>query len=163
MVLLLDRKGKLPANEKVRQIGKQRQIGSPVQEVKREEEIRRHAIAMRLDVDRNVKVFRKPHPPVQQRQAILDPPKTDIGLQIDMAHGKLRGQLQRQAKIVDRTRKTNAFDLQTGALNGLAQENDIVAIGIVSADAIEASLHDHRGIFSKTAFKSVRMPALHCP
>lgn len=50
---------------------------------------------MRFDEHRNARIFGQPHPPVEQRQAVLDPAEADVGLEIDVAYRELRGKLQR--------------------------------------------------------------------
>ena len=163
MVFLPHRKGEFPPDQKMRQVGKDRQVGPMVKQIEREEKVRGHPVAMCFDEHRNAGVLGKPHPTVEQRQALLDPPQADIGLQVDVADRKFGRKLQRQAKIVNAPREADTLDLQAGAPKRFVEVNDILAARVVRTDAVEARLGDHRNVFRKAALVAVRVPALHRP
>ncbi|MCY1484017.1 hypothetical protein D9M68_176030 [compost metagenome] len=163
VAFLFDRKGKLAADQIVREIGEQRQIGAPVQQVQREQEVAGDPVAMGFDIDGDTRPFREPHPSVQKRQAIFHPARADVRLQVDVADRKFARQLQRQAQVLDAPGKTDALDLQSGAADHFVEADDVITVGVMRADAVEPGLDDNSDVFLETAFAAVRMPALHRP
>ena len=51
----------------VRNVGGQAQVGKAIEQVQSEEQIRRHAVAVRLDVHRESRIVRQPAPAVDVR------------------------------------------------------------------------------------------------
>ena len=86
MVLVRHRPGELATDKEVRKIGDQRQIWEAIEQVEDEIEIGRHPIAMRLDPDRNAGLLAEPQPAFDQGDAILQSPRPDVRLEVDVMH-----------------------------------------------------------------------------
>ncbi|WP_374302390.1 hypothetical protein [Paracoccus sp. (in: a-proteobacteria)] len=91
MVLGIDRPGELAPDKVMREVGQQRQVRATVQQVQREMQISGHAVAVRFDQDRNACLVSTLHPAIQQGQAVLDPTRADVWLQVDMRHRIIGG------------------------------------------------------------------------
>lgn len=84
----------LRADEMVRNIRGGFQIRKAVEEVQREEEVCRHSIAMRFNVNLDVSLVGKPAPPLRERNAVLDPSRPNIRLKVYMFSTETRYQFQ---------------------------------------------------------------------
>ena len=103
VVFGIDRPGEFAPDQNMRQIRQQRQIGATVQQIQREEQVGGHPVAMGLDQDRDAGAVGQFQPAIQQRQAILDPARADIGLKVDMADRAVAAQFRiGQNAIADR-------------------------------------------------------------
>ncbi len=85
----VDRPGEFAAHHIMREIGGQPQIGKAVQQIEHEEQVGRHAVAMGFDMHRDAGLFGKPAPAVELGNAILQPARPDIRLQIDVIGAEL--------------------------------------------------------------------------
>jgi hypothetical protein len=118
---------------------------------------------MGFDVDRNVGLLAEPSPALNQRKAILQPSRPDIGLKIDVADAELGCDVENRLEIVDRLREGLPFNRHVSVAENADNTADTVAVRTMRADAAETGLDDHREIFFQRPLDSIRVSALHGP
>ena len=101
MIDLVHRPGEFAPHEIVRDIGGQPQVGKAIQQMQREEQIGGHAVAVGFDMHGNAGLIGQPAPSLEQRNAIFDPVRPHVGLQVDVVGAKPRHQLQHRLQIID--------------------------------------------------------------
>ena len=109
VVLLVDRPGEFAADEEVRQVGEEFQVREALQKVEDEEQVGGHPVAVGLDIDREVDLLGEPPPALDQRDAVVELPRADVGLDVEMVEAELGRVLERRLEVVDRLREALAL------------------------------------------------------
>ncbi len=163
VVGVADRPGELAADQIVREVGGQPQIGKAVEQIEREEQVGRHAVAMGLDMHGDAGLGGKPPPAFEQGNAIREPARPDVRLQVDVIGAELGDQLEHRFQVVDALRV--ALRLPDHAMR--AQEARHLAregrIDEADAGAVKPGIADHRELGLQRPFVLIGQPPLHRP
>ena len=98
---LVHRPGEFAADQIMRDIGGQPQVGKAIQQLQREKQIGGHAVAVGFHMHGDAGLLAEPAPALQQRNAGFNPLRPHVGLQVDVVGAKPRHQLQHRFQIVD--------------------------------------------------------------
>ena len=160
---LVHRPGEFAADQIMRDIGGQPQVGKAVQQLQREKQVGGHAVAVGFDMHRDAGLVGQPPPALEQRNAGFDPLRPHVGLQVDVVGAKPRHQLQHRLQIVDIGRV--ALRLPDHAV--VAQEGSDfggeIRVDEPDAGAVEAGVADHRKLGLQRPLRFIRPPPLHRP
>src|SRR6476646_1030846 len=105
----------------------------------------------------------QPSPSLEQRNAVFDPIRTHVRLQVDVVGAKPSHQLQYGFKIIDIRRI--ALRLPDHAVAS-QESSDLCSEGRIDepdAGAVEAGVTDHRKLRLEWPLRDIRQPSLHCP
>ena len=157
------RNGKLPAYQVMRKIRHEFEVRELIKQIQRKQKVCSHAIAMRFDVHRYVALLSESLPSFEERHALLNTARPDVGLQVDMSRPKFRGQFEHGSQIVDHRRKALGLHDHSVRLKEPRHLLNLVAATKRQADAVVSSIDNSLD----TAFDRWRNPVAmapeHCP
>ena len=81
---LVHRPGEFASDQIMRDVRRQPQVGKALQQLQREEQIGGHAVAVGLHMHGDAGLLGQPPPSLEQRNAVLDPLRPHVGLQVDV-------------------------------------------------------------------------------
>ncbi|VIO79966.1 hypothetical protein CI1B_83000 [Bradyrhizobium ivorense] len=163
VVDVIDRPGEFAADQIVREIGGQSQIGEAVEQVEHEEQVGRHAVAMGFDMHGDAGLLGQPPPAFEQRNAVGEPARPDVGLQVDVIGAELADQIEHRLQIVHRLRI--ALRLPDHAVR-MEEARDLAREGRIDeadAGAVKPGIADHRELGLQRPFVRIGQPPLHRP
>ena len=149
MVFLRDGPGEFASDQIMRQIGGEAQIREAIEEMQREDEIGGHAVAVRLDIDRHACRFRQAAPAFDIRNAIFQPIRPHVRLQVDVVGAELGHEIENARKIVDRARITLGLPGEAMILQETRDGSRKNRIDKPHANAIEAGITNHAELLIK--------------
>jgi hypothetical protein len=155
VVGVIDRPREFPADQTMREIGGQTQIGKTIEQLQGEQQVGRHAVAMRFDIHRDFCLFAEAPPPLKQGNAVGEAGGTDIRLQVDVVGAKLCHQFEHRLQVIDRS--GIALRLPDHAVcpqktGRLARE---IRIDETHAGAVKPGIADHRELGLKRPLRLI--------
>ena len=99
VVLVANRPRELATDEDVGKIGDKGKIRISIEEIESKIQIRRHTIAVGLVIDGQPTCLDELLPAVNQREALIQPSRTHVGLQVDVMHAEFAGDIQDRLKV----------------------------------------------------------------
>ena len=160
---LVHRPGEFAADEIMRNIGGQPQVGKAIQQLQREKQVRRHAVAVSFHMHGDAGPLAEPAPAFQQRNAGFNPLRPHVGLQIDVVGAKPCHQFQHRFQIVDAGRIALCLPdhpIRAKEVGDFLRE---IRIDEPDAGALEAGVADHHKLGLQRPLGCIRPPPLHRP
>src|SRR6202040_843963 len=99
VILGRDRRCKFTPDQEMREVAEQLEVGKAIDEVEREIEIRRHPVAMRLEIDGEIDLIGQPPPTLDERHAVLQTARANVGLDIEMMDADVGGEFERRLEV----------------------------------------------------------------
>jgi hypothetical protein len=163
VVLLGNRPGELAADDVVREVPGESQVGKAVEQAEGEEQVRGHPVAVRLEVQRHAGVLGHPAPALDVGHAFGHRVRPHVGLQVQMVGAELGHVGQHRAQVLDGLRIALGLPGQAPGVELPRDGPDVVAIEEANARTVEAGGMDHVELLVERPLQAVRAAPLHRP